>query len=77
MDYLLSVAHHSYIRVVGYDEYLPPLLCLFNTGSEKPRNSLIVEILFRLIKDQRYIALVYQKIEDEQKRSSFSWRQLV
>lgn len=73
-NYLLSVAHNRKIRVVRDHNYLAPFLGLFNARNKQFKYSLIVQIFFRLIDDERGIVLIDQQVENQKKGPTLTWR---
>src|SRR6267143_3434789 len=62
---LLGIADHCQIRIVRDHDYLAALLRRLATGNENLVNGLVVEVLLRLIDNQRYVVLIHQEIEDQ------------
>lgn len=66
MDDLISVAHNCQVWIVSHDNHLSPLARFTQTWDERVKDRLVVEVLFGLVNDERIIALVDEKIEDQQ-----------
>jgi hypothetical protein len=66
MDNLLGIANHGNIGVVGYHDDLASPLYGADDGNQQVIDGLIIEVLFGLIDDDRFVTLVHQQIEDKQ-----------
>ena len=66
---LLGVAEHGNVRVMRHHDNLAALLNRSDNRDQQEIDSLVVQVFFRLIDDDRAVALVHQKVEDQQQRA--------
>ena len=76
VDDLLGVAHDGDVRAVGHHDDLAPLLDVLDDWNQQLVDRVVVEVLFRLVHDDRLAALVHQQIEDQQQRAALARRQM-
>ena len=72
MDDLLCVADHGDVRAVRDHNQLTALLYVFDNGDEQTIDRVTVQVFFRLIYDNRAVALVYEQVKDQQQRSTLT-----
>ena len=72
VDNLFSVANHRNVRTMRHHNYLASLLNILDHRYKQPVDRLAVEVLFGLVNDDRFVALVDEQIEDEQQGSAFA-----
>jgi hypothetical protein len=53
-------------------DHLSLLLCFFNHWYKQAHDRFVIQILFRLIQNNRNLIFVDQKIEDQKERTSLS-----
>jgi hypothetical protein len=63
MNDLVCIAHYCQVGTVSHNDYLTWLACLPQTCHQHVINSLIIQIVLRLVNDQRNVAAVNQQIK--------------